>query len=336
MRQLCAQGRSEEYLGRWLRASGCRDRVVVSTKVAGPAAMNWLRGGPLRHGAETLRAACFQVRRLAPVAHKQLLRATRTPQHRLDAAGIRAAAEASLLRLGVDCIDLLSLHWPDRYVPMFGDVAFDAAADYGDAEPIAAQLGALAALVAEGKVREVGLSNETPWGLMRFAAAAAARPGSAPRVAALQNAYSLTCRGFESGLAECCHRECVSLVAYSPLAMGLLTGKYTDGTTAGPRARLNLYAGRYAEAEGRYSLSRPNVRDAVCAYAALAKRHGMAPAALAMRFAAHAPGVACALTGATEPAQLAQLLAAVQAGPLPEEALLDIEALHERYPNPTP
>jgi N-acetyltransferase 10 len=265
-----------------------------------------------------------------------------TPRHttprRLDAAGIRAAAEASLLRLGVDCIDLLSLHWPDRYVPMFGDVAFDAAADYGDAEPIAAQLDALAALVSEGKVRAVGLSNETPWGLMRFAAASAARPGGAPRVAALQNAFSLTCRGFESGLAECCHRERVSLVAYSPLAMGLLTGKYTAGAAsdAGPRARLNLYAGRYAEAEGRYSLSRPNVRDAVCAYASLAQRHGMAPAALAMRFAAHAPGVASALTGATEPAQLAQLLAAVQAGPLPEEALLEIEALHERYPNPTP
>jgi aryl-alcohol dehydrogenase-like predicted oxidoreductase len=113
------QGRSEEFLGRWLRETGCRSRVVVATKVAGPAGMAWLRDGPLR----------------------------------LDAAAIRAATEASLLRLRCDYVDLLQLHWPDRYVPMFGDVAFDAAADYGDWEPIQMQLAALAELVAEGKAR---------------------------------------------------------------------------------------------------------------------------------------------------------------------------------------
>ncbi len=217
---------------------------------------------------------------------------------------------------------------------MFGDVAFDARADYGDSEPIAAQLAALAALVAEGKVRAIGLSNETPWGLLRFVAAAEA--AGAPRVAALQNAFSLTCRGFEAGLSECCHRERVSLVAYSPLAMGLLTGKYLAQGGAGPLARLNLYAGRYAEAEGRYSLSRPNVREAVAAYAQLAAAHGLSSTAMALRFAAHAPGAACALTGATQRQQLAELLSAAQAGPLPEEALAAIDALHERYPNPTP
>jgi N-acetyltransferase 10 len=255
-------------------------------------------------------------------------------KRRLDGAGIREAAEASLLRLGVEQIDLLSLHWPDRYVPMFGDTAFDPRADYGDAEPLAAQLAALGALVAEGKVRAVGLSNETPWGLLRFLAAAEA--AALPRVAALQNAFSLTCRGFEAGLAECCHRERVSLVAYSPLAMGLLSGKYLAPGGAGPRARLTLYAGRYAEAEGRYSLGSPNVRDAVAAYAELARRHGMAPEALALRFAAHAPCCACALTGATEPAQLLALLDAADAGALPEDVLSEVDALHARYPSPTP
>ena len=218
---------------------------------------------------------------------------------------------------------------------MFGDVAFDAAADYGDSEPIAAQLSALASLVGAGKVRALGLSNETPWGLMRFLAAAGGAP--ALRVAALQNAFSLTCRGFEAALAEVCHREAVGLVAYSPLAMGLLTGKYGAGGGAGPTARLNLYAGRYAEAEGRYSLARPNVRAAVDAYTQLAQRHGLAPAAMAMRFAAFAPpGAACALTGATEPAQLTQLLDGMDAGPLPEEVLAEIDNVHARFPNPTP
>ena len=253
---------------------------------------------------------------------------------RLDGDNIRAAVDASLLRLRIERIDLLSLHWPDRYVPMFGDVAFDPAADYGDSEPVERQLAAVAALVAAGKVREFGLSNETPWGFMRFAAAAAA--GVGPRPVALQNAYSLTCRGFEAGLAECCHRERVSLVAYSPLAMGLLTGKYGAPGGAGPRARLNLYAGRYAEAEGRYSLQRPNVAAAVQAYVALAAAHGITPAAMALRFAAWAPAAACALSGATEPQQLRALLDAAQAGPLPQELLDALDELHAQYPSPTP
>lgn len=231
-------------------------------------------------------------------------------------------------------IDLLSLHWPDRYVPMFGDVAFEPAADYGDSEPVERQLAAVAALVAKGKVRAFGLSNETPWGLMRFIAAA--ESGAGPRPVALQNAFSLTCRGFEAGLAECCHRERVALVAYSPLAMGLLSGKYGAAGRAGPQARLNLYAGRYAEAEGRYSMQRPNVATAVQAYADLAAAHGMPPAELALRFAAWAPAAACALSGATEPAQLQQLLRAAQAGPLPQELLDAVDALHGRYPSPTP
>lgn len=148
------------------------------------------------------------------------------------------------------------------------------------------------------QVRAIGLSNETPWGVMRFLAAA--RATGAPRVASLQNAYSLLCRGFETALAEVCHRERVSLIAYSPLAMGLLTGKYTRPGGAPATARLNLYKNRYAEAEGRYSLASPNVVAAVEAYSRIAADAGLSPANLALRFAASHAACACALTGATQ------------------------------------
>ena len=117
---------------------------------------------------------------------------------------------------------------------------------------------------------------------------------------------------------------------------GLLTGKYFAEGGAAPTARLNLYRGRYAEAEGRYSLSRPTVRPAVLAYASLAARYGMSPTALALRFAMSHPSCACALTGATEPQQLTELLTAAQEGPLPAELLAEIDAVHELYPSPTP
>lgn len=214
------QGRSEAVLGAWLRGRR-RDNYVVATKVAGPGGMDWLRGGPAS----------------------------------ADGANIAAAIDGSLARLGVDCIDLLQLHWPDRYVPMFGEVDFDPGAAYPAVASVEQQLEALAAAVAAGKVRAVGLSNETPWGLMRFCAAADSRDSSEsssgsssssssssaplplPRVVSLQNAYSLLCRTFDAGLGECCHQEGVSLLAYSPLAMGLLTGKYLDPGGGPPEAR---------------------------------------------------------------------------------------------------
>ena len=200
-----------------------RDKVLVATKVAGPSGqMTWIRGGPAK----------------------------------VDAANIAAAIDGSLLRLGTDYIDLYQIHWPDRYVPMFGDVEYRPASAYSGAVPLEEQLAALGDAVRAGKVRHVGLSNETAWGLMRClhradtsnnrgslsshegrsgghgglsGGDAQQNPeGSAsslllPRVASLQNAFSLTCRTFEAHLAECCQEEGVSLLAYSPLAMGLLT-----------------------------------------------------------------------------------------------------------------
>ncbi|KAG2433522.1 hypothetical protein HYH02_012640 [Chlamydomonas schloesseri] len=320
------QGASEEYLGRWLRSGAVRrEEVLLASKVAGPSGqMTWIRGGP----------------------------------HKVDAANIAQALDASLRRLRTDYIDLYQIHWPDRYVPMFGDSEYDPSAAFEGAVPLEEQLEALGRAVEQGKVRYVGLSNETPWGLCKAlaladtprphtaappaAGAAPAPPPAAlqrlPRVASLQNAYSLTCRTFDSGgLAEVCHLEGVGLLAYSPLAMGLLTGKYLAADGGPPGARLNRYRGRYAEAESRYG-PRPNVVAAVAAYTALAAEVGMSPTALALRFVLSRPLVSSAVVGATSPEQLAELLqaAAGEGERLPEEVLRRIDEIHERYPNPTP
>jgi aryl-alcohol dehydrogenase-like predicted oxidoreductase len=215
---------------------------------------------------------------------------------------------------------------------MFGDVDYDPSMAYA-AISFEEQVAALAAAAAAGKIRHWGLSNETPWGLMKFCAAADF--AGFPRPVALQNAYSLTCRTFDSGgLAEACHHERVSLLAYSPLAMGLLTGKYLAPDGGPPSARLNLYRGRYAEAESRYG-PKPNVRDAVAAYVDLAAKWGMSGTEMAIRFAIDHPLLASAVTGASE-TQLRELVAAAEAGPLNDGLRAEIDAIHARYPNPTP
>ncbi|KIZ07247.1 Protein tas [Monoraphidium neglectum] len=259
-------GRSEEVLGAWL-ARQRRDSIMVATKVAGPSGqMTWIRGGPAS----------------------------------LDARNISEALDGSLRRLRTDYIDLYQIHWPDRYVPMFGDVDYDRTCAYPSV-PLEEQLEALGRAVAAGKVRHVGLSNETPWGLM-----------------------NLLCRTFDSGLAEVCHLEAVGLLAYSPLAMGLLTGKYTAPGGGPPEARLNKYG------------PRPNVLAAVDAYCAIAACHGMSPTELALRFVLGRPLVSSAVVGATSLQQLEELLRAARAPPLAAEVLSEIDGVHERLPNPTP
>lgn len=283
-------GASETIVGRWLQRQP-REKVVLATKVAGPArSLPWIRGGP-------------------PA---------------LDRANIRAAIEGSLRRLRTDYIDLYQLHWPERNQPLFGQWQFDPTRER-ECTPIRAQLEALAELVAEGKIRHIGLSNEHPWGVMEFVRHA--REFDLPRVVSIQNACSLLTRVFEYGLAEVCHREQLGLLAYSPLAFGHLTGKYLDDPAA---------QGRLTEFEGfgqRYT--KPNVLPAVRAYCDLAHKHGMTPTTMALSFVFHRPYVASTIIGASKLGQLGEQLDAWPVR-LSQELIDEIDQVHLRYTNPAP
>ncbi|XP_059069884.1 uncharacterized protein LOC131053546 isoform X6 [Cryptomeria japonica] len=251
------QGKTEEYIGRWLRIRKLpRDHFVLATKVTGPSGqMTWIRDGPKS----------------------------------LDAYNIEEAIDNSLLRLGTDYIDLYQIHWPDRYVPMFGETEYDPTQQYA-AVPIEEQLEALGRAFNAGKIRYVGVSNETPYGVMEFCRLAQLVPHY-PRIVSIQNVYNLLCRNFDAGLAECCHHERVRLLAYSPLAMGLLSGKYFAADGGPVDARFNVFKGRYAEGESRYSLSKNSVIAAIKATFVL--RH---------------PLVGSVIFGATKPWQLREVL----------------------------
>ena len=291
------QGRTDRYIGSWLAASPARRaKLVLATKVSGASErITWVRDS----GKGT----------------------------RVDGANIRESVDKSLSRLRTDYIDLLQIHWPDRYVPLFGAAAYDLAQER-EAVPIREQLAALGALVAAGKVRYVGVSNETSWGVTQFVAAAAAEAGL-PRIVSIQNSYSLLNRGaFETDLTEVCSpRNCdVALLAYSPLAGGALSGKYMAGTPP-PNARFTMFAG-YME---RFNKSL--AREAVAAYAAVAAKHGLSPAALALAFVRSRPFVASTIIGATSLEQLRENIDAFDVT-LPPEALADIAAVYRRFRDP--
>jgi aryl-alcohol dehydrogenase-like predicted oxidoreductase len=282
--------RTETIVGHWLGKQP-RDRVIVATKVAGPSrGMDWIRGGPKS----------------------------------LDAANIRAALDGSLARLRTDYVDLYQLHWPERNTPMFGQVQFDPQREH-DSVPIREQLDTLAGLVAAGKVRYVGLSNEHPWGVMEFLRMA--REHHLPRVVSIQNAYNLLNRTFEMTLAEVAFRERLALLAYSPLGFGHLSGKYVADPAAPGRIT------RFASFGQRYT--RPNVTPAVSAYAALARQHGLSPAQLALAFVHHRPFVTSTLVGATRLEQLRENLEAFDIV-LSKAVLAEIGTLHLRFTNPAP
>jgi aryl-alcohol dehydrogenase-like predicted oxidoreductase len=283
-------GKTETYIGSWLKRQA-RDRIVLATKISGPGrTIKWIRGGELAFNRKN----------------------------------IRAAIEGSLARLQTDYVGLYQLHWPDRNTPIFGQYQFDPEKER-DFVPIGETLAALAELVKEGRVRYVGLSNETPWGVMQFLHQA--QKHGLPRVVSVQNAYSLLNRTWEAGLAEIGFRENLGLLAYSPLAFGLLSGKYL----ADPRAsgRLTLFEG-FAQ---RYS--KVNVPPAVAAYAELARKHDMTTVQLALGFVAARPFVASTIVGATTLEQLGEDIAACEVS-LADEVLEQIEALHLRYCNPAP
>ncbi|MGH8481273.1 MAG: aldo/keto reductase, partial [Nevskiaceae bacterium] len=230
----------------------------------------------------------------------------------------------SLRRLQTDYVDLYQVHWPDRSTNFFGRLGYEHK-DGESAVPIEETLEALAQLVAEGKVRHAGVSNETPWGLAEYLRLA--RERGWPRLCAIQNPYNLLNRSFEVGLAEFAHREQVGLLAYSPLAFGVLSGKYLGGARPAG-ARLTLFS-RFQ----RYTGER--VERAVQKYVELARRHGLDPAQMALAYVCSRPFVASALVGATTLPQLRDNIAAAQLD-LPAEVVAGIESIHRDHSNPAP
>ena len=259
---------TEIILGNWFAKNpGARDKLVLATKVAGPSrGMPWIRGG--------------------------------SPD--LTAADIVAACEGSLKRMKTDVIDLYQIHWPTRNVPMFGAMYLDPAKD-NPGTGIHAQLEALGTLVRSGKVRAVGLSNETAYGVHEFVRLA--EQHGLPRAASIQNAYCLLNRTYENGLDESCHRLGVSLLAYSPLAFGLLTGKYDQSGLTGPDAPMNARIAKF-ESTRKQRWGRPEALAAARRYNALARENGMTPSQLALAFCYTKWQVASTIIGVTSVAQL--------------------------------
>lgn len=241
-----------------------------------------------------------------------------------DAANIRVAVNGSLQRLQTDYIDLYQLHWPERNVPLFGQYQFDPMLE-SPALSIHSQLEVLAELVQAGKIRYIGVSNEHAWGLMEFIRLADRY--QLPRIVSTQNCYNLINRSFEFGLSEIVYREKLGLLAYSPLAFGHLSAKYQDDARAA--GRVTDFAG-YAQ---RYE--KPNVVPAVAAYAALARKHGLTPAQLALAYVYRRWFVTSTIVGATNMTQLAEDINAWDIQ-LPTDVLNAIEAIHLRYMNPAP
>ncbi len=259
---------TEIIMGNWLAARpGMRQKLVIATKVAGPSrGMPWIRGG----------------------------------KGDLSAADILAACDGSLARLKTDVIDLYQIHWPTRSVPMFGGMYYKPA-DEQALTSMHAQLEALGQLVKAGKVRAIGLSNETPFGVHEFVHLAAQH--GLPRVATVQNVYNLVSRGLENGLDETLHRLGVSLLAYSPLAFGLLTGKYDESGIDGPTAPREGRIAKY-ESVRKQRWGRKESVDAARRYNAVARANGLTPTQMALAFCYTKWQVASTIIGVTSVAQL--------------------------------
>jgi aryl-alcohol dehydrogenase-like predicted oxidoreductase len=284
------QGRTEKYLGSWLRRQR-RDSLFVATKVAGPGRRDWIRGG-------------------------------RTD---LTRGVIAEAVDTSLQRLQTDYIDIYQIHWPQRNVPMFGGVEFDPAKEK-DGPPIREQVEGMADMIKAGKIRHYGLSNETAWGVCEFHRVA--KELGVPGPVTLQNSYSLLSRNVDNDLAETLFRENMSLLAYSPLAAGLLSGKYQGGAKP-DGARFTLFdqlGARFRKAI---------VPEAIDAWAALAKQRGLTLVQLALGYVASRWFLGASIIGATSMAQLREDIAAAQLR-LDEETLAAVRDLLARYPNPAP
>lgn len=285
------QGLTEQYIGSWIKARGNREKIVLASKVSGP-----IRGND----------------------------AGIRPQQALDRKNIRAALDASLKRLNTDYLDLYQLHWPQRTTNCFGKLNYQ----YTDEKatiPLLETLEALTEQVRAGKIRYIGVSNETPWGVMRYLQLA--EKHELPRIVSIQNPYSLLNRSFEIGLAEISQHEGIELLAYSSLAFGTLSGKYLNGAKpAGARNTLFSRFTRYSSAQSQ---------AAIAEYVALAKKHGLDPSQMALAFVRQQPFVASTLLGATTLEQLKINIDSFDVM-LNEEVLQALEEIHSRFTIPAP
>jgi aryl-alcohol dehydrogenase-like predicted oxidoreductase len=289
-------GTTETIIGNWFAARpGMRGRVVLATKVAGPSRnMDWVRNG----------------------------------SSNLVAADIVQACNDSLKRLQTDCIDLYQIHWPNRNAPSFGALYYDPAKD-ATYSSVHEQLQALAGLVQAGKVRHIGLSNETPWGLMEFLRVA--EQHGLPRVASVQNPYALVNRSVDNGLDEVMHRTGVGLLAYSPLAFGTLTGKYDEAGFDEKQPELGRLARFATMRQQRWA--RADTLAAARLYNALAREHGLTPTRMALAFCYSNWRVASTIIGVTTQAQFDECLAA-WGTTLSPELLKAIDAIRWKHRDP--
>ncbi|WP_420146145.1 NADP(H)-dependent aldo-keto reductase [Sphingobium sp.] len=284
---------TETYIGNWIERRGKRDDIILATKVSGPS--------------------------------RDPIRKFRGGDNRLDRRNILAAVDDSLRRLKTDYIDLYQVHWPDRPVPSFGGRGLMDITDGPQVVTVHETLDALGDLVKTGKVRHVGVSNETPWGVSEYLRLS--RDQGLPRIASIQNAYSLLNRIFEIGLSEFALREDVGLLAYSPLAGGNLTGKYLGGVI--PSGSRRDVAKQFV----RYNL--PNQAIASARYVAVAHAFGLDPAQMALAFVNSRPFVTSNIIGATSLDQLKVDIDSVNIH-LTEDHLAAIEDIHRILPDPCP
>ncbi len=283
------QGLTEEYIGNWLRKSDKREKVIIATKVAGP------RNVP--HIRENMS---------------------------LDRRNIHQALNDSLKRLKTDYVDLYQLHWPQRQTNCFGQLNYP----YPDTQEevtLIESLEALAELIRAGKIRYIGISNETPWGVMKYLHLA--EKHDLPKMVSIQNPYNLLNRSFEIGLSEVSHFEGVKLLAYSPLAFGCLSGKYlNDARPKGARCSTWTRFSRYFTRQGI---------KATEAYVQLALEFGLSPVQMALAFVNQRPFVASNIVGATNLEQLKENIDSIDTT-LSPELMDEIQKIGAKYSNPCP
>lgn len=286
-------GKTEEIIGNWINQYGKRDKIILATKIASKSeGLEWIREGKNNIG--------------------------------FDKKNMNAAVNASLKRLKTDYIDLYQLHWPERKVPMFGKLDFQYDPYDTDWETIEAVLGNLNDLIIAGKIRNVGLSNETPWGSMKFLQKS--KEKKLPRMMSIQNVYSLVNRVFDIANSEVALRENCGLLAYSPLAGGRITGKYLNG--AQPKnTRYTLWPSRFS----RHATERGD--RAISKYLELAKKYNLTPAKMANAFVNDRPFVTSNIIGATTMEQLKENIDSINVN-LSDEILKEIEEIHSFDPNP--